>query len=203
MRTIYHARHREMPKGYMAQFSRENTIFFSIDTHLLVSVILFFVLGIVLAGGGISIFYMSVKGWNADTELIEKIMVPIISALLILWGSVYIAGLVTAMHRQHKKNKGELTFGLYFGTDALMIKKSRDDIAVINKRDIIEVNHRINKSHASIGKYVSIDIYIKDEDQTSLFTFENADFDSPPTGYFSDVIKTWIDEDFEAFKQRY
>lgn len=149
------------------------------DTHLLVSVILFFVLGIVLAGGGISIFYMSVKGWNADTELIEKIMVPIISALLILWGSVYIAGLVTALHRQHKKNRGELSLGLYFSSDTLMLKKGRDDITVINKSDIIDAKHKVIKSHASIGKYVSIEIYIKDENQTSLFAFENADFDTP------------------------
>lgn len=192
-----------MPKGYMAQFSREDVVFFPMDTHLLVSVILFFVLGIVLAGGGISIFYMSVKGWNTDTKLIEKIMVPIISALLILWGSVYIAGLVTALHRQHKKNRGEISLGLYFGRDALMLKKGRDDITVINKSDIIEAKHRINKSYASIGKYVSIEIYIKDENQTSLFAFENADFDTPPNGYFSDLIKEWISEDFEVFRQRY
>lgn len=107
------------------------------------------------------------------------------------------------MHRQRKKNRGELTLGLYFGTDALMLKKSRDDITVINKRDILEVKHKVVKSNASIGKYISIEVYIKDENQTSLFAFENADYDSPPTGYFSDVIKTWIDEDFEAFKQRY
>lgn len=192
----------EMKNRY-GEWDRESSaiVFYPLDPHLLISVILLLILGVVLIGGGTSILIMSVKYWGPDTELSEKIMVPIISALLILWGSHYIVDFITAVKRQMLKNCGKLKLGLYFSKDAMMVRQSKDDISVIAKSNIVSVSYKINRSGASIGKYITIEITIKDEHANlTLFSFKNADFNTPVSGYFSDVVNEWRKISFGVFK---
>lgn len=202
MQTTFNTINRKMPQWYMDEFKESTVVFFPIQVSKPSIGSLFF---------GVLMFVINVAYWIVSLQRLELLpldnihhfMLCVVFGIVGVFGVFEIVNYLGKIRTWNQSITGELTLGLYFNEENMLLRNHKNDVTVINKQDIIEVGYKISGGKVRTAQYITTQLRLKCLPESKLFTFYDYEYVKPRGILFSDVIKEWLSEDFEVFRQRY
>lgn len=199
MQTTFNAVNRKMPQWYMDEFNQSTAVLFPIQVSKPSIGSLFF---------GALMFVVNVAYWIVSFQRLELLplenihhfMLCVAFAVLGVFGLFEIVNYLGKIRTWNQSITGELTLGLYFNEENMILRNHRNDVTMISKQDVIEVGYKTNGAKA---QYITVQLRLKCLPEPKLFIFYDYEYVKPRGILFSDIIKEWLNEDFEVFQRRY
>lgn len=202
METTLNVINRKMPQWYMDKFKRSTTVFFPIlVSKPSIGSMFSGVLMCVINGAFWILTFQTLE--LSPFENIRDFILCVVFGIVGIFGVFEIVIYLGKIRMWNQSITGELTLGLYFNEENMMLRNHKNDVTVISKQDIIEVGYKISGGTVRTAQYITTQLRLKCLPESKLFTFYDYEYVKPSGILFSDVIKEWLSEDFEVFKQRY